>query len=71
MSVINSVVDKDGNLVLTIALSKTPTQSKSAIAKAIKDKVDPSTVPATMLATTGGFTRCGNFKVSLNVMTGA
>ncbi len=64
---VNSTV-KDGKLILVIDLSVAPVQSKSAIAKAIAAKQDPSTVPANLLATTAGFTSVGDVKVSLNVM---
>lgn len=62
--------DRKGNtLILTIDLAKTPYKSKSAIAKAIKAGGSEANVEPTMLASTGGFQRCGDVKVSLNVTT--
>lgn len=54
-------------LTLTIQLAAKPYQSKSALAKALAKGIAPDQVPATMLATTGGFARVGDVKVSLNV----
>ena len=61
---------RDGNkLFLTIELADKPYKSKSAIAKALAKGQKEADVPATMLATTGGFARVGDCKVSLNVTT--
>ena len=59
---------KGDKLVLTIDLKATPYQSKSAVRKALEKGLDPATVPANMIADTGGFTRFGEYKVSLNCM---
>lgn len=56
-------------LVITVDLKATPYQSKSAIEKALAKGGKAEDVPATMLGSTGGFTRCGAAKFSLNVMT--
>jgi hypothetical protein len=59
---------KDGNkLILTIELAATPFRSKSAIAKALKAGQTEDSVEATMLATSGGFTRVDGVKLSYNV----
>jgi succinyl-CoA synthetase beta subunit len=58
---------KGDKLVLTIDVSGKPYQSKSALLKALEKGLDAKTVPATMVATTGGFMRCDRFKVSANV----
>jgi len=60
---------KGNKLILTIDLADKPYRSKSAIAKALAKGLDAETVPATSLASSGGFVRCGDVKVSLNVMT--
>jgi uncharacterized protein YaaQ len=60
---------KGNKLVLTIDLADKPYKSKSAIAKALAAGRGEETVPATMLASTGGFQRVGDCKVSLNVTT--
>lgn len=63
----------DGNklcIVIPIApadLAKA-VQSKSAIAKALAKGGKAEDVPATLLATTGGFVSCGPIKLSLNVL---
>lgn len=63
-----SKFERKGNtLVLTIDLADKPYRSKSAIAKALARGLGEDTVDATMLGTTGGFQRCGDVKVSLNV----
>jgi hypothetical protein len=71
----NGIV-KGNQLILTIDLATTPFQSKSALDKARKEcdkaKVpfDATKVAATMLATSGGFARVGDLKVSFNVTKG-
>lgn len=55
-------------LAIVVPLNATPVQSKSALAKAAAKGLSADTVPANLLATTGGFTRYGNCKVSLNVL---
>lgn len=64
---INSEVKGD-KLVITVDLNVKPTQSKSAVEKAVAKGLDAATVAATLLATSGGFIRCGDAKFSLNVM---
>ena len=62
---------KGNNLVITVpVVGVTPYVSKSAIAKAIKDKVDPSTLTPNSVASSGGFVMCGGYKFSLNVIKG-
>ena len=56
---------KDGKLTLTIDLAKDPYVSNSEAAKAIKEDRPAN---ANMLASSGGFTRIGDCKVSFNVM---
>ena len=58
---------KDGKLTLTIDLAKDPYISNSEAAKAAKEG---RTANANMLASSGGFTRIGDCKVSFNVMKG-
>lgn len=60
---------KGDTLILTVKLHAKPVQSKSALAKALAKGDKPEDVPATLLATTGGFTSPVNAgcKVSLNV----
>jgi uncharacterized protein YaaQ len=58
---------KGDKLIITIDTSGKPYQSNSALAKALEKGLKPETVPATMVASTGGFTRVGAFKVSANV----
>lgn len=53
--------------VTPAALAKA-TQSKSAIAKALAKGGKAEDVPATLLATTGGFVSVGPVKLSLNVL---
>lgn len=60
---------KGDKLIITVDLTTTPVQSKSALAKAIEKGVDPAKVPCTMIATSGGFVRAGNAKYSINVTT--
>ncbi len=58
-----------GNVMtLTIELHA-PVQSKSALDKAAKKGIPADKVPASLVATTGGFTRFGNHAISLNVLT--
>lgn len=59
---------KGNQLILTVDLAAVAYKSKSAIAKALDKGLDADTVVANMLATTGGFQRCGDVKVSLNVL---
>lgn len=58
---------KGDKMIVTIDLTSTPVQSKSALEKAAKKGLKPETVPCTLVATSGGFIRCGNFKFSGNV----
>lgn len=55
------------NLVLTIDCSGKPYVSKSAQAKAASKGIDIKTLVPEAIATSGGFMRVGNFKVSVNV----
>ncbi len=65
--IVNS--ERKGNLlVLTIKLADKPYRSKSALAKALAKGLAPETVPETSLATSGGFQRIDDVRVSLNVM---
>lgn len=60
--------ERKGNLLtLTIQLAEKPYQSKSAIAKALKAGLKAEEVPATMLASSGGFTKLDGCKVSFNI----
>lgn len=60
---------RDGNkLTLTIQLADKPTRSKSAVQKAIAKGLAESTVPETLLASTGGFALCEGVKVSMNII---
>jgi hypothetical protein len=67
------IVNQNGKDVLCIVIPVDPEslanakQSKSALAKAAEKGLAASTVPATLVASTGGFTACGPVKVSLNV----
>ena len=61
---INGTV-KDNVLTLTIDLAKTPYISNSEQVKATKEG---RTAVASMLASSGGFTRIGDLRVSFNVM---
>lgn len=64
MSIVNSKVE--GNkLTLTIQLADKAYVSNSEAAKAAKEG---RTALASMLATSGGFTRIGDLRVSFNVM---
>lgn len=47
---------------------KNATKSKSAIAKALAKGQAADTVPASVVASSGGFTLCGPVKLSLNVI---
>lgn len=58
---------KGNELHLTIKLADAPYRSKSAVQKALAKGQTEESVEATMLATTGGFQRQGDVKVSLNV----
>ncbi len=59
---------REGNkLILTIDLADKPVQAKSAVAKAIEKGQKAETVPATVLASSGGFIRHDGFKVSFNI----
>ena len=58
---------KDGKLILTIDLASTPYVSNSEAVKAGKEG---RPAQANMLASSGGFTRIGDCKVSFNVMKG-
>lgn len=60
---------KGNNLVITVDLSVKPVQSKSAVEKAVKAGGKAADVPATLIASSGGFVRAGAAKFSLNVMT--
>ena len=67
---------KGNQLILTIDLSQDPRQSKSALRKAqeahvksgAKTPFDPATVPATLVADTGGFARYGKYRVNAMVL---
>ena len=56
---------ENGKLILTIDLAKEPYVSGSEQKKADAEKRSPV---ATMLASSGGFTRIGDLRVSFNVM---
>ena len=56
---------ENGKLILTIDLAKEPYVSGSEAKKAVAEKRDPI---AAMLASSGGFTRIGDVRVSYNVM---
>ena len=58
---------KDGKLTLTVDLASAPYVSNSEKAKAEKEKRDPV---AHMLASSNGFTRLGDVRISLNVLKG-
>lgn len=66
MSVSHEV--KGNKLIITVDLDAKRTQSKSALAKAAEKGLDASTVPASMIANSGGFVRAGDAKYSLNVI---
>lgn len=58
----------EGNkLIITVDLDVKPTQSKSAMLKAAEKGIEANKVPATMVATSGGFVRADKVKYSLNV----
>lgn len=59
---------KGNSLIITVDLTATPTRSKSAVEKALAKGGKAEDVPATLLATSGGFIRAGVAKFSLNVM---
>lgn len=65
MAILGNV--KDGKLTLTIDLAAAPYVSVSEKAKATKEGREPK---ANMLASSGGFTRIGDCRVSFNVMKG-
>jgi hypothetical protein len=55
-------------LVIEVPLAGAkPYVSKSAIAKAVAKGIDPATLTAEAVATSGGFQRLGDYKFSLNV----
>ena len=74
---VSSKIEGD-KLILTIDLSQEPRQSKSALRKAqdahtksgAKTAFDPASVPATLVADTGGFSRFGAFRVNAMVLKG-
>lgn len=57
---------KDGKLTLTIDLAAEPYVSNTEKAKAEKEKRTPV---AQMLASSGGFAKVGNVRISFNVLT--
>jgi hypothetical protein len=61
---------KGNEMVITVDLTQTPRQSKSAVEKAVKKGLKPEQVPATLVDTTGGFIQVGKFKFSGNVTIG-
>lgn len=68
-NMITNAERKGDTLILTVKLNATPVQSKSALAKALAKGLKPEDVPATLLASTGGFAPAAGCKVSLNVIT--
>jgi hypothetical protein len=67
-----SNASRKGNLLTFTVTLGTPTRSKSAVMKAAKNGIPEEQVPATLLATTGGFITIATpgeppVKLSLNV----
>ena len=63
---------KGNTLIITVDLSQPPRQSKSAVRKALEKGLKAESVPANLVATTGGFIPVANgkYKFSANVTLG-